>query len=524
LNGADDLVHTLLAGGVDVCFANPGTSEMHFVASLDRIEGMRCVLGLFEGVVTGAADGYYRIAGRPAATLLHLGPGLGNGLANLHNARRARSGIVNIVGDHATDHLANDSPLTSDLEGIARTVSQWVRTTRSADTVHTDALAAIDAAVAPPGVVATLALPADTAWTQVSRAGGASAPGSLKPRPRHRPFDPEMVVAAARILSAPEPALLLLGGAALHEPALEIAGRIAARSGCHLMSEFYVSRMARGAGRVVAPRLPYAVEPAVAALAQYRRVVLVGAKAPVAFFAYPDKPRRLAPADCAFHHLADQEHDLYAVLQALADELGASNTVPSGVAEREIISPAELPTGRPTSDGIAKVLTALLPEQAIVVDEAVTTGRAFGPPTAGAAPHDWLSVMGGAIGFALPAAVGAAVAAPNRKVVALEGDGSAMYTLQALWTLAREDLDVTVVIMANRAYQILKGEFAGVGAGTPGRRATDMLTLDRPTLDFVAIARGMGVQASRAEELGEFARLFGRAMSQRGPVLIELVL
>lgn len=523
MNGADDLVHTLLAGGVDVCFANPGTSEMHFVAALDRVAGMRCVLGLFEGVVTGAADGYYRIAGRPAATLLHLGPGLGNGLANLHNARRARSGIVNIVGDHATDHLANDSPLTSDIEGIARSVSGWVRTAGSADTVHPDALAAIEAACRPPGDIATLALPADAAWGTVARSRSA-APGSLRPALRYRPLDPAWIDAAARALRAQGPSLLFLGGAALDERSLVAAGRIAAKTGCHLMSEFYVARTARGAGRVIAPRLAYSVEPAVAALARFERIVLVGAKPPVAFFAYPDKPRRLAPAHAAMTLLAEPEQDLCAALEALAHELGAARLAPDGVAARNRITLTDLPSGRPSPEGLAAALTALLPEHAIVIDEAVTTGRALGPPTAGAAPHDWLAVMGGAIGFALPAAVGAAVAAPDRKVVALVGDGSAMYTLQALWTMAREGLDVTVVIMANRAYQILRGEFAGVGAGTPGQRATDMLTLDRPDLDFVSLARGMGVRADRTDEIGAFARSFARAVSERGPALIELVL
>ena len=523
MNGAHDLVHTLLAGGVDVCFTNPGTSEMHFVAALDRVDRMRCVLGLFEGVVTGAADGYYRIAGKPAATLLHLGPGLGNGLANLHNARRARSGIVNIVGDHATDHLANDSPLTSDIEGIARAVSQWVRTTRSAHTVRTDALAAIEVACTPPGAIATLALPADAAWGELPAEHTALAPDSMRPQPRPRAFDAAAVTAAAQALAGPD-TLLLLGRGALDEAALQHAGRIAARTGCALMTEFYTAKLARGAGRVVAARLPYAVDPAVAALARFKRIVLVGAREPIAFFAYPGKPRRVAPPGCAFHTLAEPEQDVIGALIALEAELGAQTLAPTRVAERQIIDPSALPTGRVTSDGIAAVLTALLPEHAIVIDEAVTTGRAFGPPTAGAAPHDWLSVMGGSIGFALPCAVGAAVAAPSRKVVALEGDGSAMYTLQALWTMAREQLDVTVVIMANRAYQILRGEFAGVGAGTPGRRATDMLMLDRPTLDFVLMAQGLGVEASRTDDLAEFARLFGRAMSQRGPVLIELVI
>ena len=523
MNGADDLVHTLLAGGVDVCFTNPGTSEMHFVAALDRIDRMRCVLGLFEGVVTGAADGYFRIAERPAATLLHLGPGLGNGLANLHNARRARSGIVNIVGDHAVDHVANDSPLTSDIEGIARSVSQWVRTTRSARAIRGDTLAAIEVACTPPGGVATLALPADAAWGELAADHQPLAPDSMRPVIEHRPLDSAAVSAAARVLAGPD-TLLLLGGGALREAALVEAGRIAARTGCTLMTEFYTARLSRGAGRVIAPRLPYAVEPAVAALARFKRIVLVGARPPIAFFAYPDKPRRLAPADCTFHTLCEPAHDARAALAALASELGAHSLAPANIAERQRVDAAALPGGRPTSDGIAAVLTAFLPDDAIVVDEAVTTGRAFGPPTAGAAPHDWLSVMGGSIGFALPCSVGAAVAAPHRKVVALEGDGSAMYTIQALWTMAREQLDVTVVIMANRAYQILRGEFAGVGAGTPGRRATDMLTLDRPAIDFVSIARGMGVEAARADDLGEFARLFGRAMAQRGPMLIELVI
>lgn len=523
MNGAHDLVHTLLAGGVDVCFTNPGTSEMHFVAALDRVDRMRCVLGLFEGVVTGAADGYFRIAGKPAATLLHLGPGLGNGLANLHNARRARSGIVNIVGDHATDHLANDSPLTSDIEGIARTVSQWVRTTRSAHTVRTDALAAIEAACTPPGAIATLALPADAAWGELPADRTALAPDSMRPYPAPRAFDAAAVVAAAQWLAGPD-TLLLLGCGALDEAALQHAGRIAARTGCALMTEFYTARLARGAGRVVAARLPYAVDPAVAALARFKRIVLVGARPPIAFFAYPGKPRRVAPPSCAFLTLVKPEQDVKGALAALEAELGAHASAPALVAERQIIEPRSLPTGRVTSDGIAAVLTALLPEHAIVIDEAVTTGRAFGPPTAGAAPHDWLSVMGGSIGFALPCAVGAAVAAPARKVIALEGDGSAMYTIQALWTMAREQLDVTVVIMANRAYQILRGEFAGVGAGTPGRRATDMLTLDRPTLDFVSMARGLGVEASRTDDLSEFAQLFSRAMAQTGPVLIELVI
>lgn len=545
-NGAESLVHTLLQGGVDVCFTNPGTSEMHFVAALDRIPGMRCVLGLFEGVVTGAADGYYRIAGRPASTLLHLGPGLANGLANLHNARKAGSGIVNVVGEHATDHVALDAPLTSDIEGIARPMSHWVHTSRSADDIAADGARAVLEANAPPGRIATLVLPADTAWNPVSggaRGAGAgeaagsgrsaaapggapqSGPQALAEARRRRPADERAVREAAQALQAGEPALLLLGGVALQPAALELAGRIAARTGCALMSEFYTARLARGAGRVIAPRLPYAVEPALAALAPFRRIVMVGTKRPVAFFAYPGKPGLLAPPQAQLVTLAEVDQDLDGALAALAEALGASRTPPAGVAERAPRPDgAAAFTGALSPEGIGAVLAAHLPEQAIVVDEGVTTGRGLGPATVRAAPHDWLTGMGGAIGFGLPTAAGAAIAAPERKVIALEGDGSAMYTPQALWTIARENLDVTVLVFANRAYQILRGEFAGVGAGAPGPRATDMLTLDRPALDWCALARGMGVEAVRAEDLGALDAALRNAMARRGPALIEVVL
>ncbi len=524
MNGADHLVHSLLAGGVEICFANPGTSEMHFVAALDRIDGMRCVLGLFEGVVTGAADGYWRMAGKPAATLLHLGPGLGNGLANLHNARKARSGIVNVVGEHALPHIALDAPLTADIEAIARPVSHWVRTSRSAAAIGADTREAIAAACEPPGAIATLILPADTAWTELPADHPVPRPHSALPQVGWRALDPLSLERCARALREPGRTLLLLGGMAATAEGLDWAGRVAAATGCALMTEFYMPRLARGAGRVSAQRLPYAVEPALAALQPFSRIVLVGARAPVAFFAYPGQPGLLAPPGCELLTLSELGQDPRAALEALADALGARRLQPTGVNERRRLGRASLPTGAPDSPGVAAVLTELLPEQAIVIDEAVTIGRSFGPATVGAAPHDWLTVMGGSIGFGLPAAIGAAIAAPSRRVVALEGDGSAMYTIQGLWTMARENLDVTVVIMANRAYQILRGEFAGVGAGLPGRRATDMLSLDRPTLDFVAMARGMGVPASRAEDLSTFAAQFERAVAEPGPSLIELVI
>jgi len=515
MNGAESLVRTLIASDVNVCFANPGTSEMHFVAALDRVEGIRCVLGLFEGVVTGAADAYYRIAERPASTLLHLGPGLGNGLANLHNAKKARSGIVNIVGEHAGYHIKHDAPLTADIEGIARPVSHWVRTSPDARSIAADGAAAVEAARAAPGCIATLILPADTAW------GDADGPAVARtPAPRRR-VPEASIVSGASALKAGKAATILLGGAALRGPALEMAGRIAARTGCKLVSEFNNARQEGGAGRVYVPRLPFSVDLALGVLAGTQELVLVGAKSPVSFFAYPGKPSVLVPDGCRVTEVADVGADLLDALERLADRLEARRLAPAGVAPHE---PPAMPTGAPTLEGIGAVVARAIPENGIVIDEGVTTGRNFGTFARTAAPHDWMSIMGGSIGWGLPAAVGAALAAPERKVFALEGDGSAMYTQQALWTMARENLDVTTVIFANRAYRILQGEFNNVGAGSPGHRARDMLTLDRPDPDWVSIARGYGVDASRATTLEELEAQLARGFANSGPYLVELVI
>ena len=515
MNGAESLVRTLIASDVNVCFANPGTSEMHFVAALDRVEGIRCVLGLFEGVVTGAADAYYRIAEKPASTLLHLGPGLGNGLANLHNAKKARSGIVNIVGEHASYHIKHDAPLTADIEGIARPVSHWVKTSPDARSIAADGAAAVEAARAAPGCIATLILPADTAWGEADGPAVARAPAPL------RRVAKEAVAAGARALGRGAESAILLGGAALRGRALETAGRIAARTGCKLFSEASNARMESGSGRVQAPRLPFVVDQAVAMLAQTKELVLVGAKTPVSFFAYPGKPSVQVPAGCNVTEVADVGADLPYALDALAAELDAAGTAPAYVAQR--VS-APVPGGAPTIEGISAVVANLIPENGIVVDEAITTGRNFYDWTRSAAPHDWMSIMGGSIGWGLPAAVGAALAAPDRKVLTLEADGSAMYTQQALWTMARESLNVTVLIFANRAYRILQSEFKNVGAGQVGVRANDMLTLDRPDPDWVALARGYGVDACRVATLEELTSSLRRALAVHGPYLIELLM
>ncbi len=516
VNGAESLVRTLVAEQVNVCFTNPGTSEMHFVAALDRVAGMRCILGLFEGVVTGAADGYYRVSGKPAATLLHLGPGLGNGLANLHNAKKARSGIVNIVGEHATYHIRHDAPLTSHIEGVAGPMSDWVKTSSSSLTLAADAAQAIGVAREAPGKIATLIVPADNAW------GAAESVAKAPPAPPAKPVNKAAVVAAARaIAEGGAQCMLLLGGAAVRGRAQELAGRVAAKTGCQLSAEFNNARQERGAGRVNLQRLPYPVDLGLKVLSGVRQLVLAGAKVPVAFFAYPDKPSVLINDACHVTELGAVEDDLEATLEALAAEVGALNVAPAFIAP--LARPA-VPSGAITPEGIAAVLGAYMPDNSIIVDESITAGRGFASATAGAPPHDWLGIMGGAIGFALPVAVGAAVAAPDRKVIALEGDGSGMYTVQALWTMARNSLDVLVLVFANRSYQILRGELAGVGAGTPGRNATDMLTIDRPALDWVGLAKAQGVEAGRANDLDELAREFKRGVASKGPYLIEVMM
>ena len=512
MNGAESLVHTLLACGVDTCFSNPGTSEMHFVAALDRIPGMRCVLGLFEGVVTGAADGYARMQDRPAATLLHCGPGLANGLANLHNARRARVPVVNLVGDQATHHRPLDAPLTADTEGFARGVSVWVRTASRAADVGTDCASAVQAARSAPGGVATLILPSDTCWDD----GGVV--GTPLPAPAWPTASPDAVDGAVRALRSGAPTMLILSGPALRAGPLAAAAGILAATGARMMAQTSNARVERGAGRTPITRVPYPVDQAVESLAGVRHLILVGAVPPVGFFAYPGKPGRLYPADCEVHVLARPEQDGSDALRRLADALGAPPAAPPATPPRP-----DLPRGAVTSEALAQALAALLPEDAVVVDESVSFGRALYPGTHGAAPHDWLQLTGGAIGGGIPMATGAAIGAPGRRVVTLQADGSAMYTLQGLWTQARERLDVTTVILSNRKYAILMGEYRGVGAN-PGRVAMDMMDLGNPDLDWVALARGMGVDGARVETMEAFADVFAQANARPGPFLVELVI
>jgi len=514
MNGAESLVRTLLKSGVDVCFTNPGTSEMHFVAALDYIDGMRCVLGLFEGVVTGMADGYARMCDKPASTLLHLGPGLSNGLANLHNAKKAHSSIVNIVGEHATYHIEHDAPLTADIEGIARPVSDWVRTSLSSNEVARDGAEAVAVAGTGAGRIATLILPANTAW---DRADGEVDRISV---PERAVVDYDLVKSVAAALSSGEECLIHMTGRALREDTLAIAGRIQAKSGCRLSCMTSNGRWQRGAGRVTVERIQYPIDVALQQLQTVRHIILLGAKTPVAFFAYPNKPSVLVPDGCEIHQFADIDDDHLVALQALADELDANAISP---ALQEVNKPG-LMTGALTPESVACALGHYMPENAIVADESVTSGRGFMPYTQGAPPHDWLALTGGSIGLGLPYATGAAIACPDRKVVCTEGDGSGMYTLQALWTQAREGCDVVNVIFNNRSYAILKGELANVGACNPGRKALDMLEIGRPDIDWGSLAHGMGVRATRATTADEFNDQFARAVATPGPHLIEAML
>jgi acetolactate synthase-1/2/3 large subunit len=513
VNGAESVVQTLVDGGVELCFTNPGTSEMHFVAALDRVPGLRSMLTLFEGVASGAADGYGRMAGKPAVTLLHTGPGLANGLANFHNARKARTPIVSIVGDHATHHQQYDAPLSADVEAFALPVSGWVRSSRESGAAARDAAAAIAAASEPPGQVATLILPADCAW------GPAEGPAPPPAPPVRRGVAPANVAAVARALRSGAPSVLLMTGQALLERSLETAGRIANATGARLMSQTFNARVQRGAGRVAIEPLPYFAEAALAALDGVRQLILVGAQPPVSFFAYPDTPSWLTPRGCTLVTLAEPGDDAEAALAALADELGAGAHAPTYAA----LERPEPAGGRLTPEAVHRCIAAMLPEQAIVSDEAITGGFGMLHLTRGAAPHDWLQLMGGAIGQGLPLATGAAAACPDRPVVCLEADGSAMYTYQALWTQAREGLDVTSIIFANRRYAILEVELERVGA-QPGPQARRNYAIDEPTIDFVQLAKGLGVPAARVETADDFNTRFANALREPGPHLIEVPL
>ncbi|HEV7437487.1 MAG TPA: acetolactate synthase large subunit [Pseudorhizobium sp.] len=511
LNGAESLVETLLGAGIDTCFANPGTSEMHLVGALDRYSQMRCVLGLFEGVVTGAADGYARITGRPAASLLHLGPGLANGIANLHNARKAGTPMLSIIGDHATYHRQYDAPLTSDIEGLAKPVSHWLRTSTSATHLGGDVAAAVVASKIGGGAVATLIVPADVAWSSGGQPAAATAPSATV-------TVDEVALAQAAAMLRKDGAALFLGGSGLLEPGLTAAGRIAEKARCRLIGPTSAARARRGAGAVAVERVPYVIDRALETLGEVRHAVFCGMMEPVAFFAYPGKPSLILPPEVEKFTPVSSACEVAVFLDALADYLGAckapSNALRLGRGDRQLGS------GCITLEGLGTSISALLPDDAILVDESISASFKLLPALRHTAPHDHLQLTGGSIGMGLPLAAGAAIAAPHRKTVCLQADGSAMYTLQALWTQARERANVVTVLLANGSYATLHHEFANVGFGVPGPNATAMIDLDKPDLDWVRLGEGMGVATTKVDNLEAFNAAFAAALREDGPTLI----
>lgn len=514
MNGAESLIRTLLAGGVDTCFTNPGTSEMHIVAALDQLPEMRCVLGLFEGVVTGAADGYARMAERPACTLLHLGPGFANGMANLHNARRAQVPMINIIGQHATYHLRHDTPLTSDIEGIARPYSGWLRTSCLPKKVGQDAADALGAARTAPGHISTLVVPADVAWSE----GGVVAVAPTIEAPRVP--SPKTIDQAAIILKSGCKTAILLAGNALYGSGLKAAGSIAGASGAKLLAPYPFTRMERGAGKPTVKRIPYILEQAAELLKEFRYLILVGAVPPVAYFASPGKEAILTPPDCEIFSLAKPGEHYAAALEALQETLSPKE-VPL---HTETPSRPLIPEGEITLAGLPNAIAAVLPEHAIIVDESMTSGRGIMPATERSPVHDFLANTGGSIGIAMPLAVGAAVACPDRPVLCLSADGSGMYTAQALWTMARENLRVVTIVFANRTYGVLKREFSYLGVGEPGPTARDLFEIGRPDIDWISLAKGMGVPGVRPRSLPELAKALQDGLSSEGPKLIEVSL
>ena len=513
MNGAESLVQTLLSGGLNVCFANPGTSEMHFVAALDAHPDMRCVLCLFEGGATGAADGYFRMTGEIAATLLHLSPGLGNGFANLHTARKAGSGMLTIVGDHATHHMAFESPLKGDISGLSRSIAHWTRVSPDAASVAGDGAQAMAAARSHNGQLATLVLPANTAWQEAT---GPAVP--VPPSPLIPP-DLARIQAAAHTLQLPG-AALMVDGPTMHGDLGLLAARIAKKTGARLIAPYLAARIRRGAGAVAFERLAYGVDDNAAVLKDVRHMVLAGSQRPTNFFAYPGKPSLPEAPNTAVFDLCSRSMDVGYTLNTLAECLGVTTTDPYECWPQAL--PA-LPSGPMDMTLIGQAFAHLLPENAIVVDESITLARFFLPPTQQARPHDWLHTTGGAIGFGLPNAVGAALACPQRPVFVLTGDGSAMYTLQALWTMAREQLHVITIVFANRGYQILRGELANVGVTQVGRNALRMLDVEQPQLDWVKLSEGHGVPADRVTDVDGFVASLRAAMAKPGPHLIEVV-
>ena len=517
MNGAESLIRAAVKLGLDVCFANPGTTEVPLVRALDEIPGVRPVLCLFEGVCTGAADGYGRMAGRPALTLLHLGPGLANGVAYLHDARRARSPVVNLVGEHATWHQAADAPLQSDIESLARPVSAWLRRARVSTELAGDLQEAVEAASRRPGRISTLIIPHDLQLDAGAELGGSPGVADPVPVAAHR------IDEAAAELRRTDSVAILLGAHALRGRGLKAVSRLMSRVPVRVFAEAFPARWERGQGTPLITRLPYFPEQAVPLIAQFRTVILAGAPTPVSFFGYPGTPSRYISPEQRTINLAGPEEDVESALEMLADSLPPSPPGREGVESRGAGDPS-LPSGRLTGETMTATVAALLPPGAIVMDEGHTSTGGHTAFFQVAAPHSYLTQPGGAIGLGLPCAVGAAIACPDRPVITLQADGSAMYTVQSLWTMAREGLNIKTIICNNSGYRIVDLEMIRAGVRGIGARARSLVDLNAPEIDWVSLAKGLGVPAARVTTADQLAGVLRRQIDQPGPYLIDAVL
>lgn len=515
MNGAQLLVKTAVASGIEVCFTNPGTTEMPLVMALDAVPGIRAVLGLFEGVCTGAADGYGRMLGRPAMTLVHLGPGFAHGVSNLHNARRARTPVLNVIGDHSTWHRPVDPPLNMDIEGLAATVSAWHRSIRCADTLQRDVNEAISASLN--GHIATLIVPDDLQLHDSGAAASAVSATALEQ------VDEKIVQDAVKLLRKSSPAALMLGGRALSSKGLAASARIKAATGCDLYTEIFPTCWDRGAGFPVAKRTPYQAGQATM-MHRYQGVVLVGTEEPVMFVGHRDFDSKILKKEQPKVFLASPGQDIVDALERLADALGApsASSLPTGLVA-ELERPG-LPEGKLTVEKACQTIAALQPEGTIIVDEGITSSAAYFPVSESVAPHTLLTISGGSLGWGMPCSIGAAIACPDRLVIDFQADGAGMYTVQALWTQAREALNITTLVLSNRRYNALRTYLTRAGVSSPGPVATALTELDHPAIDWVRITRGMGVPAASVETAGALARELRVALAEPGPHLIEMVL
>jgi acetolactate synthase-1/2/3 large subunit len=514
MTGADVILETAVANGVEICFANAGTTEISVVAALDRQPGIRAVLGLFEGVCTGAADGYGRVLYRPAMTLLHLGPGFANGIACLHNARRADCPVVNVIGEHASWHRDADPPLNSDIKGLARTVSGWLRTSKKAGSLSTDTAAVIAASRA--GQIASLIVPTDF------QAASCDTFRTVKKEPVFQRVDRALVRKAAAAMSGARKTAMILGNRLLRRDGLEIAQKISAATGCDLFANTFPGYVDRGDDLPVVRRVPYFPEGAMALMAGYETVILAGAHDPVTFFGYEGTPSRVIPGTTRTIPIPGAGYDIIEALGYLEDLVVKKKVAGQAGTKGRPRSKPSLPAGALTSEIACLAIAALLPEGAIVVDEGITTTFPFYSASYESAPHSLCTIAGGSIGYGMPCSVGAALAAPDRPVINIQADGSAMYTVQALWTMARENLNVTTLICNNSGYNIIAVELERAGLKDFGQNAHRLVDITHPAIDWVALSQSLGVPAVRVEDAKELAAQMKRCISEPGPHLIEM--